>query len=206
MDDLLLTSTSTLLLERLQSAPRDEAAWGELVRGYTPAVRRWCRAWGLQAADAEDVTQTVLLKLARTMVSFRYDPSGSFRGYLKALARYAVCDALEALRREGLAAREAGVVDWLAVEDTRADLARCVEGELRRDLLHEAVNRVSRRVDRRTLEAFLLLSQERLPGGEVAARLGMTVAAVYMAKSRVVRMLREEVRVLSRRLADPSGL
>src|SRR5260370_30073634 len=121
-----------VLLDRLRAEPRDEAAWGEFVAGYAPAIRRWCRSWRLQPADADDVTQAVLLRLARTMAVFRYDRSGSFRGYLKALTRYAVCDAVEALRRHGPGADGAGVLDWLAVEDTRNDLARCVETELRR--------------------------------------------------------------------------
>src|SRR5262249_24586894 len=149
-------STNLVLLERLRSTPRDDAAWDELVRAYAPGIHRWCRAWGLQPADADDVTQTVLLKLARKMALFRYDRSRSFRGYLRTLTRYAVCDTLEALRREGLGVGGAGVIDWLAIEDSRNDLARCLETELRRDLFREAVARVSRRVDRRTMEAFLL--------------------------------------------------
>src|SRR5207249_4545191 len=124
-------------------------------------------------------------------------------GYLKALTHYAVRDALEALRRRGLEAGGPALLDWLAIVDTRNDLARCIEVELRRDLFHEAAARVSRRIDPQTWEAFRLLSQERLPGQEVAGRLGMTVAAVYMAKSRTLKMMREEVRILSQLLADP---
>lgn len=205
MKDPLLPSTNIRLLGRLRSAPRDDAAWDEFVRGYGPAIRRWCRAWKLQEADADDVTQAVLLKLARRMASFRYDRSGSFRGYLKTLTRHAVFDAVEALRRPGLGAGGDGVVDWLAIEDTRRDLARCLEAELRADLLREATLRVSFRVDRRTMEAFALLTRDGCPGQEVATRLGMTVAAVYMAKSRVVSMLREEIRGLSRLLSDLDG-
>jgi RNA polymerase sigma-70 factor, ECF subfamily len=205
VDERLFESTSMVLLERLRATPRDEAAWGEFVRGYAPAIRRWCRGWGLQPADADDVTQAVLLRLARTMAVFHYDQSGSFRGYLKALTRYAVCDAVESLRRQGPRGDGPGVLDWLTVEDTRNDLARCLESELRRVMFLEASARVSRRADARTWEAFRLLSEERRPGREVADRLGMSIAAVYMAKSRVVKMLREEVRVLSRVLSDPAS-
>jgi RNA polymerase sigma factor (sigma-70 family) len=60
---------------------------------------RWCRRWGLQEADAQDVTQAVLARLAAKMNSFRYDPAGSFRAYLKTLARYAWCDFLKTLAR-----------------------------------------------------------------------------------------------------------
>lgn len=205
MDEGLHWSTSMLLLQRLSEVPRDEAAWRELVRAYSPAIRRWCRTWGLQQADADDVTQTVLLKLAQKMATFHYDRSRSFRGYLKALTHYAVCDAMKALRRQGHETDSTALLDWLEVSDTRNDLARCLENELRQDLFREAAARVSRRVDPRTWQAFSLLSQERRPGSEVAERLGMTVAAVYMAKSRVLKMLREEVRVLSRIMTEPGA-
>ena len=201
MVDSLFDSTNALLLERLQSNPWDESAWDELVRGYSPAIRRWCRGWGLQAADADDVTQAVLVKLAHKMAVFRYDRSGSFRGYLKSLTRYAVADALELLRLQGLTGDT--VIDWLAIEDTRNELARCLETEFRQDLFREALSRVARRVDPKTMEIFLLLSRDRRTGAEVAALQGKTVAAVYMAKSRVIAMVREEIRTLSRLMAEP---
>ena len=201
MVDSLFDSTNALLLERLQSNPWDESAWDELVRGYSPAIRRWCRGWGLQSADADDVTQAVLVKLAHKMAVFRYDRSGSFRGYLKSLTRYAVADALELLRLQGLTGDT--VIDWLAIEDTRNELARCLETEFRQDLFREALSRVARRVDPKTMEIFLLLSRDRRTGAEVAALQGKTVAAVYMAKSRVIAMVREEIRTLSRLMAEP---
>lgn len=205
VDEGLHWSTSMLLLQRLSEFPRDEGAWSELVRAYSPAIRRWCRTWGLQQADSDDVTQTVLLKLAQKMATFHYDRSKSFRGYLKALTHYAVCDAMKELRGQGSAPDAAGLHDWLEIADTRNDLARCLERELRQDLFREAAARVAQRIDARTWEAFSLLSQERRPGNEVAERLGMTVAAVYMAKSRVLKMLREEVRRLSRLMSEPGG-
>lgn len=151
----------------------------------------------------DDVTQTVLLKLARIMATFHYDPSRSFRGYLKALTNYAVRDALKTLSSRGLEAGGPALLDWLAVVDTRNDLARCLENELRRDMFREAAARVAQRIDARTWNAFHMQVQERLPGQEVANRTGMTLAAVYMAKSRVLKMMREEVRSLSHLMVDP---
>ncbi|WP_406700745.1 sigma-70 family RNA polymerase sigma factor [Singulisphaera sp. Ch08] len=203
VDDAQFKSTNLLLLERLRNSPRDEAAWNELVRGYAPAIRRWCRAWRLQDADVDDVTQTVLLKLSRLMATFRYDPARSFRGYLKTLTNYAVRDALKVLSQRGRDAGDPALLDWLAVVDTRTDLARCLEHELRRDLFREAAARVSQRVDLKTWNVFHLLVHERLAGQDVADRTGMSLAAVYMAKSRVLKMMREEVRNLSHLLAEP---
>ena len=203
MDEAQFASTNMLLLERLRDSPRDEAAWNELVRGYAPAIRRWCRAWRLQDADVDDVTQTVLVKLSRLMATFHYDPSRSFRGYLKTLTKYAVRDALKVLSQRSLDSGDPALLDWLAVVDTRNDLARCLEHELRRDLFREAAARVSQRIDLKTWNAFHLLVHERLAGQDVADRTGMSLAAVYMAKSRVLKMMREEVRSLSHLLTEP---
>ena len=84
--------TSITLLGRLQSDPDDKEAWSEFVRRYGRIIFRWCRHWNLQEADAEDVTQNVLLRLAQKMPQFVYDPSRSFRAWLKTLTHHAWSD------------------------------------------------------------------------------------------------------------------
>jgi len=74
------------LLNRLRHAPADPAAWEEFVRRYGPRIHAWCRGWGLQDADAQDVTQDVLLEIARKVRDFHFDPTRSFRAWLKTLA------------------------------------------------------------------------------------------------------------------------
>ena len=81
--------TSASLLARLRQAPADQEAWAEFVDHYGPKVYGWCRHWRLQEADAQDVTQDLLLKLAGKMQDFAYDPARSFRAWLKTLARHA---------------------------------------------------------------------------------------------------------------------
>src|SRR5262245_5173527 len=93
--------TSITLLRRLRQEPADQEAWAEFVRRYGPQVYRWCRRWGLQEADAEDVTQAVLVRLSARMRTFTHDPARSFRAYLRTLARYAWCDYLEASKQPG---------------------------------------------------------------------------------------------------------
>ena len=95
------------MLERLRLDPANQEAWSEFVRRYGPQIYRWCRRWQLQEADAEDVTQAVLLKLSEKMRTFRYDAERSFRAYLKTLARYAWCDFLETCQQAGTRLRHA---------------------------------------------------------------------------------------------------
>src|SRR5436305_12682871 len=88
--------TSPTLLGRLRQSPTDQEAWAAFVDRYGPKIYAWCLHWQMQKPDAEDVTQTVLLKLARKMASFAYDPGKSFRAWLKTVTRHAWNDMQEA--------------------------------------------------------------------------------------------------------------
>jgi RNA polymerase sigma-70 factor (ECF subfamily) len=185
--------TSTTLLERLRQTPADQAAWVEFVRRYGPQVYGWCRRWRLQEADAQDVTQAVLVKLADKMRTFAYDPARSFRALLKTLARYAWCDFLEARRHPGAGSGDSGVLKQLEAVEAGEDLVRRLGEQFDQELLEEAEARVRRRVEPHTWEAFRLTAVEGMSGAEAAARLGLKVAIVFKAKSKVRAMLQEEV-------------
>jgi RNA polymerase sigma-70 factor (ECF subfamily) len=187
--------TSASLLARLRQAPADQAAWAEFVDRYGPKVYGWCRHWRLQEADAQDVTQDVLVRLAAKMRGFAYDPSRSFRAWLKTLARHALSDFCDARARVG-AAGGSVVVEVLQTVEAREDLVRQLEDEFDRELLEEAVARVRARVTPKTWRVFELTAHEGRSGAEAAGELGMTVAAVFVARGRVQRMLQEEVRRL----------
>ena len=185
--------TSTTLLERLRQTPADQAAWAEFVRRYGPQVYGWCRRWRLQEADAQDVTQAVLVKLAEKMRTFAYDPARSFRAYLKTLARYAWCDFLEARKRAGAGAGDTDVLKLLEGVEGGEDLAQRLGEQFDQEVLEEAQARIRQRVEPHTWEAFRLTALEGMSGAEAASRLGMKVATVFKAKSKVQQMLKEEV-------------
>jgi len=86
MADAWLPTTSPTLLARLRHDPSNEAAWDEFIEHYGRHIYRWCRQWRLQDADAQDVAQEILLKLARKLRDFDYNPQSSFRGWLKTVA------------------------------------------------------------------------------------------------------------------------
>ena len=94
--------TSVTLLGRLREDPKDQSAWSDFVARYQPKILQWCRGWGLQESDAKDVTQAVLLKLSRLMATFAYDPSRSFRGWLKTLTHHAWRDLVAERKRGGI--------------------------------------------------------------------------------------------------------
>jgi RNA polymerase sigma-70 factor (ECF subfamily) len=180
-------------LGRLRSAPRDPVAWDEFVRCYGRKIYAWCRAWGLQKADAQDVTQEVFLKLAVRIQDFHYNPSGSFRAWLKTVTHHAWQDYLDTQRKPGQGSGGESPVDQLAAIEARDDLTCRLEEAFDQEVFREAVARVRLRVEPRTWAAFHLLAIEALSGAEAAERLGMKVANVFVARSKVQRMLREEV-------------
>jgi RNA polymerase sigma factor (sigma-70 family) len=193
-DDPLKTSLT--LLGQLHRDPKDQAAWSEFVAHYGPRILKWCRGWGRQESDAQDVTQDVLLKLNGLMARFVYDPSGSFRGWLKMLTHHAWRELASQRRRTGLGGGDPGVVELLGSVQAGDDLVEQLDAEFRREVMYRAMERVQRRVSVRTLDALRLTSLEGLSGSAAAGRLGMKVAQVYGAKSEVKEMIREEVRKL----------
>jgi RNA polymerase sigma-70 factor (ECF subfamily) len=165
---------------------------------YGPQVYGWCRRWGLQEADAQDVTQNILLELSRQMGGFRYDAAGSFRGWLKTIAHRTWCKFLEARRRPGVGSGDSAVAALLETVEAGDDLLQRFDEESNRELLHQAMAWVRLRVQPRTWEAFRLLALEERSGNEAAEQLGMKVSAVFVAKSNVRKMIEEEIARLDR--------
>ena len=190
MDD---SSTRLSLLGRLRLTPTDEQACSEFVERYGRKIYGWCRQWGLQEADAQDVTQNVLADLARQMRTFEYQPSGRFRSWLRTIAYRAWCDLLDSRKAATTGSGDSAVLDLLHSVEAHEDLLRHLDAECERKVLGIAMNEVRQRVEPRTWEAFRLTTQDGLSGAETALRLGLQVAAVFKAKSRVQKMIREEV-------------
>jgi RNA polymerase sigma-70 factor (ECF subfamily) len=191
MRDGRASTTSRTLLGRLRNSPADQAAWQEFVARYGPKVHRWCRCWRLQEADAQDVTQTVLVKLAVRMRTFEYDPTRSFRAWLKAVARSALRDFL-AERRRG----PGRPLPSLEAVGARESLVEELHEAFDQELLEEAMARVQLRVAPHRWEAFRLTALEGLSGSAAAAQLGMKVATVFTTRSKIQRLLHEELQRL----------
>jgi RNA polymerase sigma-70 factor (ECF subfamily) len=193
MADPPLPTTRVTLLTQLRQDPPDQAGWDEFVERYGRHIYRWCRRWKLQDADAADVTQDILVKLTRKLRAFAYDPSRSFRGWLKTVAYHAWRDFADSRRRSQPAAGDGLARELLLTLEARDDLAQRLEEAFDLELLEAAKARVRLRVAPRTWEAFRLVALEGLPVAEAAARVRLQVAMVYVAKSKVQKMLREEV-------------
>jgi RNA polymerase sigma-70 factor (ECF subfamily) len=188
------SATSATLLARLQRSPADQAAWAEFVERYGHRIHAWCQRWGLQEADAHDVTQTVLLKVLGAMQRFRYDPSQKFRAWLKTITHHAWQDLVRGRRKvEGGGATSD---DSLRAQAARDDLGQQMEAAYEQELMEYALVRVRPRVHPQTWEAFRLTALEGLSGANASAKLGMAVTSVYKAKSNVLKLLEADVHYL----------
>jgi RNA polymerase sigma-70 factor (ECF subfamily) len=184
------------LLDRLKG--NEKEAWQRMVRLYGPLIYSWCRAMGTPPDVAQDLVQEVFGAAFRNMARYRHSrPGDSFRGWLRIIARNKVRDHYRSLAGEpgavgGTAARAAieQVADPLdALEDDRdqADL------DTRSCLTRRAVESLQREFGDRVWQAFWRTTIENTPPADVAEELGVSVWAVYKARARVLRRLREEL-------------
>jgi RNA polymerase sigma factor (sigma-70 family) len=181
-----LTPTRHSLLVRLRD-PADAAAWRTLLDVYAPAVFAFARRHGLQPADAADLTQDVCRNVSTALRDARYDPDrGRFRAWLFAVVR----NQLQMFRRtQSRHPRGAELPADLAdgSDDEAWDL------ECRRRLFAWACDRVKPSVAPATWTAFWRTAVDGKGGEVVAAETGLSPAAVYLAKSRVLAKLRQAV-------------
>lgn len=188
--------TSAALLIRLSRDPRDAESWGRFVRTYGPRIIQWARRWGLQDADAQEVTQIVLMQFFRQVQRFQYDSSRRFRGWLRRLVHSAWCDFVDGRRDWHRGNGGSGVSNGLDSIAARDELAEEMQKEYDQNNLRTAMQRVELRVEPKTWQAFWLLNIDDLTGEEAAARLGMRLGTTYAASSKVRRLIREEVLAL----------
>jgi RNA polymerase sigma-70 factor, ECF subfamily len=184
---------STTLLDRVKAG--QPAAWERLFALYSPLVYGWCRRCDLQAAEAADIAQEVFATVNLRVPDFsRHQGQGTFRGWLRAITRNKIGDFLRRQRRPehaqgGTQARERieGIPDPL--ESTSAD----DDAQEERTLVSRAMELVRAEFEPRTWQAFWQVTADGRTSAEVAVELGMTLQAVYKAKSRVLCRLREEL-------------
>jgi RNA polymerase sigma-70 factor (ECF subfamily) len=188
--------TGSVLLVLLND-PTAPHAWDAFVDRYGPKIYGWCRKWGLQTADAENVTQEVLTKLVQKLRTFAYDPQqGTFRGWLQKLTHNALSDYLKSQRRAGVGSGDSEVLEGLQTLEAREDFLRDLAEVFDLEVLAEAQARVQLQVTPRDWKIFQDLTVEGRSGKAVAQQQQMTVTAVLMVKSRVQKKLRREIRGL----------
>jgi RNA polymerase sigma-70 factor (ECF subfamily) len=188
------SATSRSLLEGIRAD--DPAAWDPLISLYAPLLYRWCRRWDLPEQKIADVLQEVFHEVATHIASFRREHEGdTFHGWLRTIAQNKVRDHFRRAGREpgGAGGTDAQIrfarlpVAQPAVQDDSSEV-RAIRG-----LLGRALELIRTEFEERTWRAFWLTAVEDRVPRDVSVELGMSPGAVRVAKSRVLRRLREEL-------------
>jgi RNA polymerase sigma factor (sigma-70 family) len=188
-------ATRPSLLLRLRD-PRDAAAWSQFVDVYAPLVYGFGRRQGLQDADAADLTQEVLRAVAVAAGRLQYDPErGSFRGWLFTIARNKLRNFLAMRQREVQGSGDTAVQQQLQEQPDPAESALW-DREYDQRLFTWAAEQVRGGFHDATWKAFWQTAVEGKKAAQVAAALGISVGAVYIARSRVLARLRQQIQQL----------
>jgi RNA polymerase sigma-70 factor (ECF subfamily) len=184
-----LTSKSLLLGIR---DPRDGIAWQRLSDLYTPLIRRWVRPYVAQTADADDVVQEALTVVAREIARFEHSGrTGAFRAWLRAIVVNQLRTRWQK-RRGDQGTGETAVLEQLnQLEDSNSPLVRAWNDEHDRHVVEMLLDTIRLEFRPATWYAFEETVRKGRDASDVAAELDLTVNAVLIAKSRVLKRLRE---------------
>lgn len=187
------SSTSSSLLHR--AVARDMDAWGRLSELYGPVVYGWIRAAGFGEHDAADIVQEVFWAVFTSLNRFRRDrPTDSFRGWLGTIAHRRACDHLR--KRAAQPAAAGGTEAQAMLQELPERLPEeglPEDANSHADLIRRALELVRPEFADRTWQACMQTAVEGRRPADVAADLEMTVGAVYVARSRVLKRLKIEL-------------
>lgn len=186
-----LTITSTNLLLGLRD-PQNSAIWQAYVDRYRPLLIKYGLKLGLREADAEDVAQLTLVNFCRAYQDGKYDRErGRLRSWLFAIARNQVLTWHRQREPHVQVDSSGGATDFFASLGDENRMEQLWEEEWREALLRQGLDEIKREVEPRTFEAFQLFAGEGKSAEEVGRILGLSANAVFSAKRRVLRRLRE---------------
>jgi len=184
--------TRPSLLVRIRDL-ENQRAWEEFVEVYTPLVYGYCRRRGLQDADAADVSQEVMRAVALGIRKFEYDPQrGRFRDWLFIVIRSKLQNSLANRLKHPQGTGKTEVHQFLESQPAPEDEANW-DREYDHRLFQWAAGAVRGEFQDSTWQAFWKTAIEERSGAEVAAHLGLSIGAVYVARSRVLARLKEKM-------------
>jgi RNA polymerase sigma-70 factor (ECF subfamily) len=188
-----MSETSASLLDRLRLHP-DAASWQRLVELYTPFIQAWLRRQAAPPQDIDDLVQEVLAVVVRRLPEFRREPRvGAFRCWLRTITVNCLRDYWRSRGARPVATGDSSFLEALnQLEDPASGLSRQWDEEHDRHVVERLMRLIEPQFERKTWRAFQRLAIDRIPPDEVAAELGISVNAVFIAKSRVLSRFRQE--------------
>jgi RNA polymerase sigma-70 factor, ECF subfamily len=183
-------TTSASLLDRLRQ-PGEEDAWTRFVKLYSPLLYTWAHRLGLQDPDAADLVQDVFATLVQKLPEFQYSRQSSFRSWLRTVTLNKWRDRGRRRVCAVLAPDDVAFTEFAAAETEAFG-----EAEYRRHLVTRALQLMQSEFSPLTWKACWEHVVAGRPAADVAAELGISVGSAYVAKSRVLCRLRQELQGL----------
>jgi RNA polymerase sigma-70 factor, ECF subfamily len=178
----------------LRARTGEEEAWKDLTDLYRPLILGWLNRQGVPAVDLEDLSQDILLSVVQHLPGFEHSGHrGAFRSWLRTIVCNRTTDYWRAAGARTPASGGSGATAALQqIADPDSDLNRQWDEEHDRYVLGCLLDLVEQEFEPTTLRAFRRLALDGASGAEVAGELGLSVAAAYVAKSRVLQRIRRE--------------
>jgi RNA polymerase sigma-70 factor (ECF subfamily) len=191
--DITVTNnpTSVSLLYRVRDQT-DQASWDEFAKLYYGLIQRWLKAQGVRSQDADDVAQEVMVFVSGGIGNFEHNGrQGAFRSWLRRVTSNRLREHWR--KRDRRKNREGPDLGDMAeaLADDRSNVSRVWNLEHDRFVLEYLLEAVTERFQESSLLAFRKIALDQRPAEEVADELGMSLGAVRVAQSRVLRALRE---------------
>jgi RNA polymerase sigma factor (sigma-70 family) len=188
-----MAETSLSLLERLQREP-DPLSWQRLVELYAPLIARWLTRSPLQNADREDLVQEVLEIVVRKLPEFQRRREGSFRAWLRVVTVNCLREFWRSAKNRPVATGDSDFLKKLQeLEDPQSALTQVWNSEHDRHVVRRLLELIEPQFEASSCLAFRKVVLEGQKPAAVGIALGMSVNAVLLAKSRILRQLRREM-------------
>jgi RNA polymerase sigma-70 factor (ECF subfamily) len=188
-----MSETSISLLDRLQQGP-DDPSWRHMTEVYTPLIRNWLGRYAVQDQDVDDLVQDVLAVVVRKLPEFKRKAQiGAFRRWLRNITVNCLRDFWRSKRYQPRTTAGDGFAHVLEqLEDPESALSQLWDKEHDDYVTQRLLAMIRPRFEAKTWLAFQRVALEGTPVDQVARELDLTANAIFIAKSRVVHMLRQE--------------
>ena len=188
-----MDETSLSLLGRIRQSA-DSQAWDRLVGLYAPLLTVWLRKYDVQASDVDDLVQEVLMAVAKDLKNFEHGGQpGAFRAWLRAILANRLRNFWRARGRRPQAGGDSDLEQRLQeLHDPASEITQLWDRQHDQHVARQLLDLVEPHFAPTTWKAFYRVAMEGLRADAVAAELGISLNAVFIAKSRVLSRLRQE--------------
>lgn len=199
---MLVPETRPSLILRVRD-PNDADAWNQFATLYRPVILRLARRKGIQAADAEDLAQQVLLSVSGAIERWQPDQERArFRTWLQTIVRNAILNAVQRRSPDQATGGDCDSVCFEINQNTRPDDEETLRDEYRRELFQQAAQKIHSEFAQETWDSFWKTAVQGIDIETLSSQSGRTRGSIYASRSRVMKRLREAIEELEEQYGD----